>query len=115
MIAILITFSTIKLTIYSFREDITVMRLVGATNWFIRGPFIIEGIIYGFLAALIALIVLYMGTEQVSGFLKGFLDNYNIFSYFKMNIVRIFGFLMITGVLLSTVSSLIAVRKYLKI
>ena len=91
------------------------MRLVGATNWFIRGPFIVEGIIIGFLASLLAVIVLYLGTEHVSGFLKNFLDGYNIFLYLKTNILRIFAFLLATGVLLSTVSSLVAVRKYLKV
>jgi len=115
IIAILITFSTVKLAMYSLREDITVMKLVGATNWFIRGPFIVEGIIIGFLASLLAVIVLYLGTEHVSGFLKNFLDGYNIFLYLKTNILKIFALLLATGVLLSTVSSLVAVRKYLKV
>jgi len=115
IIAILITFSTIKLAIYSLREDITVMRLVGATNWFIRGPFITEGIIYGLTSALIAIIILYYGLGDASEFLKIFLEGYDIFSYFKTNLIKIFALLAAIGVLLSTASTLIAIRKYLKV
>jgi len=47
LLAVLVSFNTVRLTMYSWRDEISVMRLVGASNWFIRGPFVMEGIIYG--------------------------------------------------------------------
>ena len=55
--SVLITFNTIRLAIYTSREEISVMRLVGAGNMFIRGPFILQGIMYGIIAGVVTLIL----------------------------------------------------------
>ena len=57
IVAILVVFNTIKLAIENSKEEISTMRIVGASNWFIRGPFVIQGIIYGVIAFLICILI----------------------------------------------------------
>lgn len=115
VIAMLITFSAIKLAIHSLREEISIMRLVGATNWYIRGPFLVEGIIYSIISAIISLIILYPAVKYGSLYLKDFLEGYDLLSYFKNNLINIFAFLTGVATILGISSSIIAIRKYLKV
>ena len=114
VIVFLVTFNAIRLAIYSSREEIGVMRLVGATNWFIRGPFIIEGMLYGVIGAVITVAVLYPLFYLISPKLSGFLPIGDIFSYFQANLLGFFLLLLGVGIILGGFSSLIAVTKYLK-
>lgn len=114
VIVFLVTFNAIRLAIYSSREEINVMRLVGASNWFIRGPFIVEGLLYGIIATVITTILLYPTFYFTSPKISGFLPVGDIFSYFKANILALFFLLLGIGVVLGAFSSFIAVRKYLK-
>ena len=57
--AIMITFNTIRLAIYTAREEISIMRLVGASNMFIRGPFMLQGAMYGIVAGVVSLLIFY--------------------------------------------------------
>jgi len=114
VIVFLVTFSAIRLAIYSSREEIGVMRLVGATNWFIRGPFIVEGMLYGIIASVVTVAFLYPLFYFVSPKLSGFLPIGDIFIYFQANLLSFFLLLLGIGVILGAFSSLIAVTKYLK-
>ena len=114
VIVFLVTFSAIRLAIYSSREEIGVMRLVGATNWFIRGPFIVEGMLYGIIAAVVTVAFLYPLFYFLSPKLSGFLPIGDIFIYFQANLLSFFVLLLGIGVILGGFSSLIAVTKYLK-
>ena len=114
LIVFLVTFNAIRLAIYSSREEINVMRLVGASNWFIRGPFIVEGILYGAIATIVTLIILYPVFYFVSPKLSGFLPIGDIFTYFQANLLSFLLLLLTVGVILGGFSSLIAVKKYLK-
>ncbi len=73
--SIIITFATVRLAIYSARDEIAVMRLVGASNWFIRGPFIVSGIIGGIVSGIITLILFWPATwyagQKFSSYLGG--------------------------------------------
>ncbi len=113
-ISVLITFNTIRLAIYTTREEITVMRLVGARNYYIRGPFIVEGILYGVISALIAIALFYPITIWIRNSTKGVYDGINLFQYYVSNFAEIFLILMASGVLLGAISSYLAVRRYLK-
>ena len=120
IIAILVTFNTIRLTIYASREEIEVMRLVGASNKFVSGPFIIEGIMYGVISTIITMILFFpytiwlehITTNHVMSILA---TNINLFHYYIFNFGQIFAILLGVGVFICSVSSLIAVRRYLKI
>ena len=114
IISILIIFNTIRLAIYIAREEISVMRLVGASNQFVRGPFVISGIMYGLLSALITLILFYPATFWVSKITATFFDGFNLFSYYAANMPSIAGVIIGTGVVLGALSSYLAVRKYLR-
>jgi cell division transport system permease protein len=57
--------NTIRLSIFSRRREIEVMKLVGATNWFVRGPFMLEGLICGFVGSIAAIMLLLLGREFV--------------------------------------------------
>ncbi len=114
LIVFLVTFNSIRLAIYSSREEINVMKLVGASNWFIRGPFIIEGLMYGLIATIVTMILLYPIFYLVSPKLSNFLPIENIFSYFKSNAAMLALLLFAVSSILGVFSSFIAVRKYLK-
>ncbi len=115
ILIILVVFNTVRLAVYDLREEISIMRLVGASNWFIRGPFVIEGVIIGFISSLVAIIltgiISYFLTPKIMFFIPGF----NLFDYFRVHIIFLSGIELIFGVGISALSSLIAVRKYLKI
>ncbi len=114
-LAILVTFNTIRLTIYSARKEIKIMKLVGASNWFARGPFIIEGALYGVIAALIALIILFPALWYLSPKITTYLPGTDLFYFFQSNFLGLFLLQIGIGVALGTASSLIAIRRYLEV
>ncbi|MEK7583366.1 MAG: permease-like cell division protein FtsX [Patescibacteria group bacterium] len=115
IIAMLITFNTIRLTIYNQKQEIEIMRLVGASNWHIRGPYLAEGAIYGFFAAVLSLVLFYPIVYLVSGKLGSFISDVDLFRYFLVNSWQIVLITLVVGILLGTLSSVIAIRKHLKI
>lgn len=114
LIAILVAFNTIRLAIYSAREEVSVMRLVGASNWFIRGPFLLQGIISGVVAALINWIIFFGVTWKISPQINNFLPGSDIFRYYQVHVLEIFLILIATGIVLGAFSSYIAIRRYLR-
>ena len=115
LIAILVVFNTIRLTIYGSRDEIEIMRLVGASNWFILGPFIIQGMIVGVLATLITTLLFFPLTLFVGIKLQTFAPGFELFSYFTDNLLLIVFLQLLTGVGLGIISSLLALRQYLKV
>jgi len=112
---ILITFNTIRLAIYTAREEISVMRLVGASNMFIRGPFMVQGIMYGLVSGILALGLLYPILRWLGPRTEVFFDGFNLFSYFIVNFSHIFLVLVGIGVVLGLLSSILAVARYLRV
>ncbi len=113
IISILIMFNTIRLTIFIAREEIGVMRLVGAGNRYIRGPFLVEGIVYGLISAVVTMILYYPLTLYLGRNLSGFFGM-NLFEYYMANFFQIFLIVVLAGVILGSISSFIAIKKYLK-
>jgi len=113
--SILIAFATIRLAIYSSRDEIGVMRLVGASNSYIRGPFIVAGVMAGLLAAFIVLVLLFPITWYAGSALESLLAGFNLFTYYIHDFPIIFLILVGSGVLLGGLASIIAVRRYLKV
>lgn len=114
ILSILITFNTIRLTIYISRDEISVMRLVGASNRYVKGPFVIEGVIYGFISSIIALSIFLPLTYYSADFVTK-LFGMSLFDHFIDNFINIAGMIFFSGIALGVVSSYLAVRKYLKI
>ncbi len=115
LIAIIITFNAIRLTMYSHRQEIEIMRLVGAKNWYIRWPFIIEGILFGIVGGLACFLFLYFAIMFISPKISEVVSDINLFLFFKSNILVIITLQILTGIFLGTISSLIAIRKYLRV
>ncbi len=112
--SIIIVFNTIRLAIYIAREEIAVMRLVGASNAYIRGPFVFEGIMYGIIAAIITLLVFYPLTLWLGSSTQAFFGGVNLFTYYTMHFGPIFLTIVGAGILLGAISSYLAVKKYLR-
>ncbi|HEY4482674.1 MAG TPA: permease-like cell division protein FtsX [Candidatus Paceibacterota bacterium] len=115
LMAALVTFNTIRLAIYNSRQEIGVMRLVGAGNSYIRGPFIVEGLMYGGVAALLAIILLYPATLWVGQTTSSFFGGIDLTKYYIANFLQIFVLLIVSGTVLGMLSSFVAVRRYLKV
>lgn len=118
LVSILVTFNTIRLAIYSSHDEIEVMRLVGASNRFASGPFIVEGAMYGFFSAMITMIIFYPTfflLYWIEPRLIFVFNQVDLFRYYIDNFGQIFAILLGIGVLVCSISSLIAVRRYLKI
>lgn len=113
--SIMITFNTIRLAIYTARDEISVMKLVGAGNWYVRGPFMFEGVLYGVASAVVTLILFYPLTLWLGPITEGFFNDINIFQYYLDNFGQIFLIILGTGIVLGAVSSFLAVRRYLKV
>lgn len=111
--SILITFNTVRLAIYTSREEIAVMRLVGAGNMFIRGPFILQGLMYGVVAGIVTLVIFYPLTLWLGGGTAAFFE-LNIFEYYVRNFAYVFLVIIGSGMLLGTISSSLAIARYLK-
>ncbi len=115
IISILVTINTISLAIYTSREEISVMRLVGASTLYVRGPFMVEGLIAGVIAAIGAVILLYPATIWVRNATTNVYGGINLVAYYVDNFTQIFLILLASGILLGVIASYLAVRKYVKV
>lgn len=115
LVSIIITFNTIRLAIYISREEISVMQLVGASKNYIRGPFVVTGIITGLLAGLITTLVFFPVSYWFGGLTENFFIGLNIFKYYLSNFFQIAAIVIGAGVGIGAVSSYLAVRRYLKL
>ena len=112
--SILIAFNTIRLAIYTAKDEITVMRLVGASNMFIRGPYIFQGVMYGLISGVLALLILYPVVVWLGPGTEAFFS-FNIFEYFVNNFGYLFSVLVGSGIVLGMVSSTFAIARYLRV
>ncbi|MDO8660016.1 MAG: permease-like cell division protein FtsX [Candidatus Parcubacteria bacterium] len=112
IISIIITFNTIRLTIFISKEEIGVMRLVGASKMRVRGPFMVEGAIYGVIATLVTLVIFLPVTIWFGRNMTDFLSM-DIYNYYISNLFTICAMILSSGIILGVISSFIAIRKYL--
>jgi cell division transport system permease protein len=115
LMSCMIVYNTIRLAIFVYRDEIAVMKLVGASNMFIRGPFIVEAVLYALVATTITLVLFYPATVWVTKKTVFFFEGMNIHAYYTTNFFQFAGMLFAAGVVLAVISSLLAVRKYLKV
>jgi cell division transport system permease protein len=111
--SVLLIANTIRLSIFARRREIEVMKLVGATNWFVRGPFMVEGLLCGLVGALAAVVLLLLGKEIALPAILGHIDT--------TNDVRALGFtftaliLLVVGLVVGAVGSTFTLHRYLKV
>lgn len=115
-ISSLIVFNTIRMAIFNRKDEIQMMKLIGADRNFIRGPFVVEAVVYGFIAAVLAtilgLILLYASKDK--------LIDYGLSAQGTIDLLTVYiGFVVLAmialGAVIGIISSLLATRKYLKI
>jgi len=120
IISVSIIANTIKLTVYARRKEIEIMKYIGASDWFIRWPFIIEGVIIGFAGALIAFILTSYFYNSVESFVNAHTLDYGLSDLIKMvsigNVAgQIFVIYAIIGMVMGGTGSIISVRKHLNV
>ena len=115
LMSCMIVYNTIRLAIFVYRDEIAVMKLVGASNMFIRGPFVVEAMLYGLVATVITLVLAYPATVWVTKKTIFFFEGMNIHAYYMQHFFELALLLLVSGVILAVISSLLAVRKYLSV
>ena len=111
----MIVYNTVRLAIFVFRDEINVMKLVGASNAYIRGPFIVESALYGLISTVLTVVLFYPITSWITQKTSVFLEGLSLSQYYTSNVFSIFFVLLIGSVIICGVSSFFAVRKYLKV
>jgi cell division transport system permease protein len=118
IICALIIFNTIQMAIFNRRDEISIMRLLGASTSYIRGPFIIESAIYGIIAAVLSVVIVNAAFLAASNALQasslGLLDISYANNYFDNHFWLLLTMQLALGIVLGAVSSTIATRRYLK-
>lgn len=118
IVSILIIFNTIQMAIFNRRDEITIMRLLGASTWYIRGPFVVETIMYGVISAIISVLIIHALFVAASSALQasslGLLDIKYSSQFFYDNFWQLLTMQLSVGILIGAASSVIATRRYLK-
>ncbi len=118
VISVLIIFNTIQMAIFNRRDELTIMRLLGASTWFIKGPFIVETMLYGVIAAIVSILLCHtLFVVQAGAFdssALGLLDIKYANEYFAKNFWLFLGMQLAFGMLIGALSSYVATKKYLR-
>jgi len=117
LITILVVYNTVRIAIYTHKREIGIMKLVGASTWFIRAPYLISGIIYGLLGVMAIIIIFYPLLGFIQPYLEVFFYGFkvNILEYYNSNFFTIFGLEFLAVTLVNFLASLVAVGKYSKV
>jgi cell division transport system permease protein len=116
LIAFLIIFNTVRVAIFTHRTEISIKRLVGAHNWFIRGPYLVESLLFTVISVVITAVILYFVFQKLDPYLGAvFPQDFSLTNYYRSNILYL-ALVQTTSVLvLTTLSSSLAMRKQLKV
>jgi cell division transport system permease protein len=116
IISFLIIFNTVRVAIFTHRMEISIKRLVGASSWFIRGPYIVESIIFTIISTGVTIALVFIGLRLIDPYISIVFPNaFSLTNYYNSNILMLFGLQAIAVLLLTTISSLLAMRRQLKI
>jgi cell division transport system permease protein len=116
MVSLIIIYNTIRIAIFSQKDDIEIMRLVGGTDWYIRGPYIVEGALYGIIATIITMIALGAVIYYISPSLNSYFGSTGVDTtgYLRNNIPSMVALQLIIGIVIGVTSSWLAMRRYLR-
>jgi cell division transport system permease protein len=113
IISIMITFNTIRLIIFMSKDEIAVMRLVGAGTKYVQGPFIVSGILVGVCAALLTILIFIPVSIWLGNNMTDFIG-INLYQYYKTNFLQLFIIMLGSGIVLGSISSFFAISRYLR-
>lgn len=117
LVAVLVIVNTIRIAIYTHRDEIAIMKLVGASNAFVRGPFVGEAILYAVFGWIVTVGLGYLVARLTNPYVAGLLGhkNFSLLSYLNSHFFDIFGLELLGMILFATVSTSVALRRYLKV
>jgi cell division transport system permease protein len=117
VVTLLVIYNTARVAIYTHRNEIAIMRLVGASNWFIRGPFLLSSLIYTLIGMVLLVSIFYVFLNLLQPYLETFFAsyNFNIINYFSSNFVLIFGAEFVVAALVNLLAAWWAVGRYTKV
>jgi cell division transport system permease protein len=113
IISIIITFNTIRLIIYMSKDEISVMKLVGAGSRYVQGPFIVSGVLVGISASVLSILIFIPISIWLGNNMTDFIG-INLYQYYKTNFLQLFIIMLGSGVLLGSISSFFAINRYLR-
>jgi len=115
IISILVVFNTIQIGIYTHREEIGIMKLVGASNKFVRSPFLIEGFMYSVISLILLLLLIYPFLTFIQPYIDSFFKEYslNLTLALNQNFLKVLGTELLIGIIITTASSFLAIRRYI--
>jgi len=114
LLSIFLIATTIRLSVAARRKEISIMKILGATNWFIRAPFVLEGMALGFLGSLVSTAVLTFGYFYLLDRVQVPLPFFNPVTELNL-VLQIAGGLLAFGLLIGSLGSVISIRKYLQV
>ena len=114
IISVVVTFNTIRLAIFMAKDEISVMRLVGASNKYVKGPFVVSGISCGLISSFLVLVLFAIITFSINRYYGVYFVGFDVFQYYMDNFFKILGVVCGSAIVLGAISSYLAVRKYLK-
>lgn len=117
LISLLVIYNTVRVAIYTHRNEIGIMRLVGASNWFIKAPFLISSLFYTLLSMVVVILIFFGFLSLLQPYLQTFFVgyNFNIISHFAQNFWSILGLQFLLAAVVNMLASLLAVGKYSKV
>ncbi|MDP1709887.1 MAG: permease-like cell division protein FtsX [Candidatus Komeilibacteria bacterium] len=117
LVAVLVIVNTIRIAIYTHRDEIAIMKLVGASNTFVRGPFLGEAILYAFVGTLITVILTYLVANFSNPYIAGLLgsNDFSLLNYLNVHFIIIFGLELLGMVIFSVLATAVALSRYLKV
>ena len=116
VIAFIIIFNTIRVAIYTQRTEISIKKLVGATNWFVRGPYLFEALIFSIFSVAITASIMYFAIDFIDPYIGVVFQTENMLrDYFMSNMYMLAGAQFGAVLLLTAISSMFAMRRHLKV
>ncbi len=117
LIALLIIMNAIRVSIYTHKEEISIMRLVGASNWFIRGPFYIEALLWTVISVVLTMAALYPLLVVLQPFLQQFfgMESIDLVAFYSVNFLQVVGLQFLGVALMTLLTSKMATARYLRI
>lgn len=117
LIAVLLVFNAVRVAIYTKREEIYIMKLVGASNWYVRLPFLLAAVIYALFSIIIFLVLWYLFLWAMQPFVNTLWSDqaFSLIKYFNSQAVRFFGLMLVGLIMLNVISAIVAVRRYVKV
>lgn len=116
-ITLLVVYNAIRVTIYTHRVEIGIMKLVGASNWFIRAPYLFSSLVYTLIGISVTIVFFYLFLSLLQPYLETFFIGYsfNMVAYFNNHFFLIFGLEFLVAAIINSFASFIAVNKYSKV